>query len=53
MHNVFTGMGEGHYTQTIRYAYMCEIVIDRKFFAHFVRSQVKELMDASLEDEAT
>jgi hypothetical protein len=31
---------------------MCEILIDRQFFAHFVRSQVTELMEGSLEDEA-
>jgi hypothetical protein len=31
---------------------MCEIIIDRKFFAHFVGSQVTELMEGSLEDEA-
>ncbi len=30
----------------------CEILIDRQFFAHFVRSQVTELMEGSLEDEA-
>ncbi len=35
-----------------QYAYMCEILIDRKFFAHFVRSQVTELMEGSREDEA-
>jgi hypothetical protein len=35
-----------------QYAYMCEILIDRKFFAHFVRSQVTQLMEGSLEDEA-
>jgi hypothetical protein len=34
-----------------QYAYMCEILIDRQFFAHFVRSQVTELMEGSLEDE--
>jgi hypothetical protein len=33
-------------------AYMCEILIDRQFFAHFVRIQVTELMEGSLEDEA-
>ena len=32
--------------------YMCEILIDRQFFALFVRSQVTELMEGSLEDEA-
>ncbi len=46
VYSVFTGMGEGHY------AHMCEILIDRQFFAHFVRSQVTELMEGSLEDEA-
>ncbi len=35
-----------------QYAYMCEILIDRQFFAHFVRSQVTEQMKGSLEDEA-
>ncbi len=47
MHFVFTGMGEEHYTQTI-----WEILIDRQFFAHFVRSRVTELMEGCLEDEA-
>ncbi len=28
---------------------MCEFLIDRKFFAHFFRSQVTELMEVSLE----
>ncbi len=46
-HFVFTGMGEGHR----QHAYMCEILIDRQFFAHFVRIQVTELMEGSLEDE--
>jgi hypothetical protein len=31
---------------------MCEILIDRQFFAHFVPNQVTELMEGSLEDEA-
>jgi hypothetical protein len=28
---------------------MCEILIDSKFFAHFVHSQITELMEGSLE----
>ena len=51
MHYVFTSMGEGHYTQTIC-IYVCEILIDRQYFAHFVRSQVTELMEGCLEDDA-
>ena len=35
-----------------QYAYMCEILIDCKFFAHCVRIQVTELMEGSLEDES-
>jgi hypothetical protein len=31
---------------------LCEILIDRQYFAHFVRSQVTELMEGSLEDDA-
>jgi hypothetical protein len=34
-----------------QYAYVCEILIDRQFFAHFVRIQVTELMEGSLEGE--
>jgi hypothetical protein len=54
MHFVFTGMGEGHYTQTIciMHICMCEVLIDRQYIAHFVRSQVTELMEGSLGDEA-
>ncbi len=40
VYSVVTGMGEGHYTQTI-----C-------IYVHFVRSQVTELIEGSLEDEA-
>jgi hypothetical protein len=32
-----------------QYAYMCEILIDRQFFAHSVRSQVTKLMEGSFE----
>jgi hypothetical protein len=32
-----------------QYAYICEILIDRKFFAHFIRIQVTELMEGCLE----
>jgi hypothetical protein len=39
MHFVFAGIGEGHYTVHRQYAYMCEILVDRKFFAHFVRNK--------------
>jgi hypothetical protein len=51
MHFVFTGMGDEHYIQTlcILFAYMCEVLIDRQFFAHFVRNQITELMEGSLE----
>jgi len=34
-----------------QYAYVCEILIDRQFCAHFVRIQVTELMEGSLEGE--
>jgi hypothetical protein len=50
MHFVFTGMREGHCDNM--HICMCEILIDRQFFTHFVRSQVTELMEGSLEDEA-
>jgi len=42
----------GRYTIHRKYAYMCEILIDRKFLAHFVCYEVTELMEGSLEDEA-
>jgi hypothetical protein len=40
-----------HYTDNMHIC-LYEILIDRQFFAHFVRSQATELMEGSLEDEA-
>ncbi len=38
----FTGIGKGHYTHA---KYMCVILVDWKFIAQVVRSQVTELRD--------